>query len=74
MRTLNGTLHRDFISERNCTIPAETTRESLLIEDEDIVRTSQQCEESGRNVLTLDDLSSVVVERVYEQYFKETSR
>ncbi len=49
MRTLNGTLHRDFISERNCTIPAETTRESLLIEDDDIVRPSQRCEEVGRN-------------------------
>ena len=49
MRTLNGTLHRDFITERNCTKPAETTRESLLIEDEDIVRPSQRCEEVGRN-------------------------
>ena len=49
MRTLNGTLHRDFVAERNCTKPAETTRESLLIKGDDIVRTSQQCEEADRN-------------------------
>jgi len=49
MRTLNGTLHRDFISERDHTKPAETIRESLLPEGDDIVRSSQQCEEVGRN-------------------------
>jgi hypothetical protein len=50
MMSLNG------VYSGASTRPVETTRETPQIEGDDIVRTVQQCTESGRNDLTICEI------------------